>query len=64
MRILSCRCEIETYGKGSEKLAETEIKDGDFTVIRVLYEEIVSQEEKRSKEVERIDILLNFAQRN
>lgn len=26
MRILSCRCEIETYGKGSEKLAETEIK--------------------------------------
>ena len=23
---LSCRCEIETYGKGSEKLAETEIK--------------------------------------
>lgn len=49
MRILSCRCEIETYGKGSEKLAEKEIKDGDFTVIRVLYEEIVSQEEKKVK---------------
>ena len=49
MRILSCRCEIETYGKGSKKLAETEIKDSDFTVIRVLYEEIVSQEEKKAK---------------
>lgn len=33
MRILSCRCEIETYGKGSEKLAETEINTAKKVVV-------------------------------